>query len=163
MTDQIELFDRRFHSLHKRSVEAVNTARPEILFAKEVAIATGRVWVPCSFGESLLRSAAAVEQTFGGITTRLWDDPFEWTLPEELSTKDKIAAYLNEVEGTRLKGFRSFASDAELSKMVQAPDRFVSIFELLLETLARAEHLQGRAVAILRLLSEVPLPRKLDP
>ena len=39
-----------------------------------------------SCGEYILRSAAAVEQTFGGITTRLWDDPFEWTLPEALST-----------------------------------------------------------------------------
>ena len=49
----------------------------------------------------LLRSAAAVEQTFGGITTRLWDDPFEWTLPEKLSSTDLLIGYLNEVEQTR--------------------------------------------------------------
>jgi hypothetical protein len=33
-----------------------------------------------SCGEQVLRSAAIVEQSFGGLTANLWDDPFEWTL-----------------------------------------------------------------------------------
>ncbi|MCV4777710.1 hypothetical protein OFM21_33535, partial [Escherichia coli] len=49
--------------------------------------------LPLSTGEYLLRAAAAVEQTAGGITRRLWDDPFEWTLPEKLSTKELVAEY----------------------------------------------------------------------
>jgi hypothetical protein len=32
--------------------------------------------------EQILRSARIVEQVSGGITANLWDDPFEWTLPE---------------------------------------------------------------------------------
>jgi len=112
-----------------------------------------------TFGEYLLRSAGAVEQTFGGITARLWDDPFEWTLPEELSTTEKINEYLLEVEETRVRGFRFFASDADLAKQLPAPEKLFSIFELLLTTLARAENFQGRAVAVFQLLTGTPPPR----
>lgn len=112
-----------------------------------------------SFGEYLLRSAGAVEQTFGGITARLWDDPFEWTLPEELSTNHKIAGYLNEVESARIRGFAFFQTDADLAKLIPAPEEMVSIHELLLATLARAENFQGRALAVLHLLAGTPLPR----
>jgi len=105
-----------------------------------------------SFGEAILRSAAAVEQTFGGIMTRLWDDPFEWTLPEELSTAEKIKEYIWEVEKTRVKGFAFLISDDELLKQIPAPECIKPIFEILIETLARAENLHGRANAIRELL-----------
>jgi len=139
---------------------AVGLAAPEKLFLQPFEnIDSTRSF---TFGEALLCSAAAVEQAFGGITTRLWDDPFEWTLPEELSTTEKIRSYLNEVEETRKKGFRSFTSDADLMKRIPAPENLTPIFELLLQTLARAEHYQGRAFAILRMISEGPLPRGLE-
>lgn len=112
-----------------------------------------------SFGEYILRSAGAVEQTFGGITTRLWDDPFEWTLPEELSTPTAVTEYLDEVERTRLTGFGFFTSDGDLRKQIPAPEKLRSIFDLLLETLARAEHYQGRAFAVFQMLSDEKLPR----
>ena len=112
-----------------------------------------------SCGEYILRSAAAVEQTFGGITTKLWDDPFEWTLPEKLSTTDLVRDYLNEVEATRQKGFAFFKSDADLNLQMPAPERLTSIFELLLNTVGRAEHFQGRASAVLQMLSDDKLPR----
>ena len=112
-----------------------------------------------SCGEYLLRSAAAVEQTFGGITTRLWDDPFEWTLPEKLSTVAAIIGYLNEVEATRVSAFKFFTSDDDLRKELPAPERLRSIFDLLLETVARGEHYQGRAFAVFQALSDKKLPR----
>lgn len=112
-----------------------------------------------SCGEYLLRSAAGVEQTFGGITVRLWDDPFEWTLPEALSTRDKIIEYLDEVETTRKKGFAYFTSDADLVRRIPAPERLTPIFELLLDTTSRAEHFQGRAFAIFQVFSSAKLPR----
>ena len=75
-------FDRQFSRLHQRSCEIIEK------------IPTGKLfWQPLekdslfpinSCGEYILRSAGKVEQTFGGITTKLWDDPFEWTLPEKL-------------------------------------------------------------------------------
>jgi hypothetical protein len=112
-----------------------------------------------SFGEYLLRSAAAVEQTFGGITARLWDDPFEWTLPEELATNAKIVEYLEEVEATRGRGFFFFKSDSDLAKQLPAPEELRSIFDILLETIARAEYFQGRAFAVFHMLAGTPPPR----
>ena len=112
-----------------------------------------------SCGEYILRSAGNVEQTFGGITTRLWDDPFEWTLPEELSTTNLMLDYLAEVEETRQKGFSLFASDEDLRREMPAPEKLKSIFEILLESVSRAEHFQGRAFAVFQMFSDDKLPR----
>ncbi len=112
-----------------------------------------------SIGEYLLRSAASVEQTFGGITTRLWDDPFEWTLPEKLSTTALVFEYLKEVEATRQKGFAFFTGDADLASRIPAPETLMSIGEILLTTVARAEHFQGRAFALFQAVSDAKLPR----
>ncbi len=110
-------------------------------------------------GEYVLRSAGAVEQTFGGIMTRLWDDPFEWTLPEELSTTALIAEYLAEVEVTRRKGFALFKTDEDLRREMPAPGKLKTIFEILLDTVSRAEHFQGRAFAVFQMFSDEKLPR----
>ena len=91
--------------------------------------------------------------------TRLWDDPFEWTLPEELSTNEKILEYFAEVEATRMKGFTFFTSDEDLRREIPAPEKLQTIFEILLETLARAEHFQGRAFAVFQMFSDEKLPR----
>ena len=147
---QLDLFDRRFRMLHERSFEAVSTIPDNELFL--ITAGMERAQAAQTFGEALLRSGAAVEQTFGGIMTRLWDDPFEWTLPEELSTSRKVMDYLNEVEAVRKKGFAFFTSDDDFLKQIPAPEQIRPIFDILLETLARAEHFQGRAFALLDLL-----------
>lgn len=153
MPTHIECFDSRFLALHKRSRAAAEAISADLIFKELERAAHG------SFGEYLLRSAGAVEQTFGGITARLWDDPFEWTLPEELSTNEKIIEYLDEVEATRRRGFAFFKSDADLTKVIPAPEQLRSIFDLLLETLARAEHFQGRAFAVFEHLTGGLPPR----
>ena len=112
-----------------------------------------------SCGEYILRSAAMVEKTFGGITTRLWDDPFEWTLPEKLSDRESIIRYLDEVEETRKNGFSFFTSDADLKKELPAPEKLRSIIQILLDTLAMANHFQGRAFAVFQMISDEKLPR----
>lgn len=150
-------FDRRFRLLHERSCELVSRIDAADLFRKPRDIKRSMAMFSC--GEYLLRSAGTVEQTFGGITTRLWDDPFEWTLPEKLSTPTAITEYLDEVERTRLSGFAYFASDADLQKQIPAPEKLRSLFDLLLETLARGEHFQGRAFAVFQMLSDEKLPR----
>jgi hypothetical protein len=112
-----------------------------------------------SCGEHVLRSAAAVEQTFGGITANLWDDPFEWTLPETLTTPALVADYLMEVEATRQRGFQLFTGDDELRKEIAAPSgEMVTLHRLLAETLSRASHHQGRAFAVFRIFSDARLP-----
>ncbi|MGQ0542008.1 MAG: hypothetical protein ACT4O9_09190 [Blastocatellia bacterium] len=111
-----------------------------------------------SCGEYILRAAATVEQTFGGITTRLWDDPFEWTLPEKLHDAALIQEYMDEVEVTRTKGFSYFTSDDDLLKSIPSPKQLLPIFDLLLSTLTTAYHYQGRAFAVLQTFSGEKLP-----
>lgn len=157
MDPMLESFEKRFASIRRRSVDLLQMISDEDLFRKPRELE--RSMVMFSSGEYLLRSAAAIEQTCGGITTRLWDDPFEWTLPEELSTTEKVLAYIDEVEAARQSAFRFLQSDKDLVKELPAPKDLRSIFDLLLETVARAEHYQGRAFAVFQMLSNEKLPR----
>lgn len=101
-----------------------------------------------SIGESLLRSAATLEQTFGGLTANLWDDPFEWTLPESLATAELVIEYLSEVDAARVSAFKSIASDRELTKYISGPSgEPQQLFALLLATLVKASEYQGQALA----------------
>lgn len=148
----VDIFDTHFRGIHERSCQLAALIPHDRLFWKPP---TGESY---SCGEYLLRSAAAVEQAFGGITVRLWDDPFEWTLPEELSTHDKISKYLGEVEATRIKGFGYFESDTDLTRRIPAPEILTPIFTILLDTIARASHFQGRAFAVFQMFSTLKLP-----
>ena len=148
--------DAEFARLHERSVALVRAVSPDQLYWQPEG--SGGLLV-ASCGEHLLRSAASVEQTFGGITATLWDDPFEWTLPETLSTPRLVEEYLDEVEATRLRGFALVKSDAELGKEIAVPSgEMKPLAALLVETLARAAHQQGRAFAVFRLFSDARLP-----
>jgi len=95
--------------------------------------------------ENLIRSAAVIEQMCGGLTANLWDDPFEWTLPETLSNADRVVDYLWEVNLARERAFDAI-DDAALTKYIATPSgepkRLIS---LLLETLVRASELYGRS------------------
>ena len=99
-----------------------------------------------SIGEQVLRSAAAIEQTFGGLTANLWDDPFEWTLPEILSTPELIVEHLSEVDALREHFFASIGSDDALRKYAAVPSGEPrTLIELLTETLARASDCHKKA------------------
>src|ERR1700682_2109081 len=141
----IEGLDRQFAQLHSDSHKLIEAIAPELLYHQPPGKSNSLPLHSC--GEHLLRSAAVVEQTFGGITTNLWDDPFEWTLPETLPTPDKVAGYLDEVEATRKYGFQLFKSDSDLVKEIMAPSGPTQLFPLLLDTLARAAPHLGRAWA----------------
>jgi hypothetical protein len=150
MRDFIEIFDRRFLEIYERSAKLVEKTPDQMLYRQ---IGKPETDFPFNtIGGNILRSAGAVEQTFGGITVRLWDDPFEWTLPEELRTGAKILAYLEETEALRRRAFRLFERDEDLKKELPAPDRLKNLFQILLETIARAEHFQGRAAAVFQTL-----------
>ena len=157
MKKLLEIFEEKFEKINSLSVELINKTPDENLFWRPRELK--QTMAMFSVGEYVLRSAGAVEQTFGGITTRLWDDPFEWTLPEKLSNSSAILEYLAEVKATRKKGFAFFASDDDLKKEMPAPEKLKTIFEILLESLARAEHFQGRAFAVFQTFSDEKLPR----
>lgn len=159
MNKLILSLDTEFARLHARTLSLVRIVPPEKLYWQPRQAGKGAPPV-YSCGEHALRSAAAVEQTFGGITANLWDDPFEWTLPETLSTPARVAEYLSEVETTRRRGFALFRGDEDLSKEIAVPSgEMQTLSALLLETLARAAHHQGRAFATFRLFSDERLPR----
>jgi hypothetical protein len=155
ITSSLDLQFRRLHA----SSEALLRAIPDGMLFIQPNVPGSGVIVP-SVGEQLLRSAAIVEQTSGGITANLWDDPFEWTLPETLSSVELIEGYLSEVETTRKRAFALVRSDADLKKEVVDPSGTPKyLFNILLETLTRASHFQGRAFATLRILSGIRLPQ----
>jgi len=153
----LETFDHKFAALHSRSLRLLSMTCDENLYRRPRELP--ETFAMFTFGEYLLRSAASVEQAFGGITTRLWDDPFEWTLPEKLSNSSLVAEYLGEVDSARKKGFAFLNSDDDLSKRMPAPTVIKSIFEILTDTLVRAEHYQGRAAAVLQYFTDEKLPR----
>jgi len=93
----------------------------------------------------ILRSAATIEQMCGGLTANLWDDPFEWTLPETLSNADRIVEYLSEVDLARERAFDSI-DDAALTKYISVPSGEEQLLiSVLLQTLVKASDLRGRA------------------
>jgi hypothetical protein len=97
--------------------------------------------------QHILRSAAAIEQMCGGLTANLWDDPFEWTLPETLSNANRVVEYLSEVDLARERAFVSI-DDAALTKYISVPSgEEQQLIRVLLETLVRASEFRGQAIA----------------
>ena len=155
----VRSLDQEFARLHQNSLALVAAVPAEQLYRKPRESPGNFPVYSC--GEHLLRSAASVEQTFGGITTNLWDDPFEWTLPETLSSAARVAEYLTEVESTRQRAFLLFTNDEVLGKEVVVPSgENETLCALLLETLARAAHHQGCAYSTFRFFSDARLPQR---
>lgn len=137
--DEVDHLDRECARLITALKQLVNSVPPELLYRHPPHV---------SIVENLLRSAAALEQTFGGLTANLWDDPFEWTLPESLSTAALVTEYLSEVDAARASTFKSIASDRELTKFISGPSgEPQQLFTVLIETLMKASDYHGRAVA----------------
>ena len=144
MRSLIDSLGQRFESIHSASLELLDEFPADHLFIhSELGGERGT-----SFAFELIRAAAEVEKAFGGITRRLWDDPFEWTLPEELSTKTAIRNYLAEVAAAREKGLRFIRSDEELSAKIPAPEEFLSLSEILTQTISRADNHLANATRI---------------
>jgi hypothetical protein len=157
MRQLISCLDEEFANLHARALSLVKIIPAEKLYWQPRP--SSGAFPVYSCGEHILRGAAAVEQSFGGINANLWDDPFEWTLPENLKTPGHVKEYLMEVEATRRQGFERFSSDSDLVKQIAVPSGETKpLGALLFETLSRASHHQGRAFAIFRLFSDDRLP-----
>jgi hypothetical protein len=134
--NRIDDFDRQFSALHRSCVRVALDAGNDLIYKTEEEHETD-LW-PISVGTYLIRSAAIVEQTFNGITTRLWDDPFEWTLPERLPTVTDLIGYMEEVQDARIRGFAFLRSDDDLDKSIPAPTELKTLAELLTGTLDRS-------------------------
>ncbi len=153
----LDTLDRSFATVSARAAAILDLTSNEDLYKRPRDLP--HTFAMFTVGEYVLRSAAAVEQTFGGITTRLWDDPFEWTLPEKMHSVDLIRKYLDEVDKTRAAGIAFIATDESLVKSIPAPVKILPIAQVLIETLARSEHYLGRSYAIFQMISDQKLPR----
>ena len=142
----VDHLDREFATLIDSLKNLVRSVPPSLLYKNPPA---------GSVGVNILRSVAVIEQTCGGLTANLWDDPFEWTLPETLSNADLIVKYLAEVDLMRRRVFSSITDDDALSKFITDPSGEPrSLVSLLLETLVSASDYRGRARFIGKILSD---------
>lgn len=141
----VETLDKQFAVLINSLKELVRNVNPDQLYRRVDE---------ASFGEQILRSAAALEQTFGGLTSNLWDDPFEWTLPETLSTPELVIEHLSEVDALRQTVFSSIDGDDSLSKLVSVPSGEPrALGDVLREALEKCGDYRDRAAAALKILS----------
>ena len=104
--------DQQFGALLNSLKDLARAVPPHLLYSNPPSV---------SIGENLLRSAAVIEQTCGGLVSNLWDDPFEWTLPETLSNADRVVEYLSEVDLARARAFNSIRDDGALIKYISPP------------------------------------------
>ncbi|MEP6820664.1 MAG: hypothetical protein ABJA18_14105 [bacterium] len=156
----VESLDREFARLYVNSCALIEQTSIDTLYTvpAQTGSPSAMDQLP-AIGESVLRGAAAIEQTFGGITSNLWDDPFEWTLPEYLSTPGKVKDHLDEVEATRKRAFSSFADDDCLLKHIAVPSGGTRpLIDLLSETVVRAAGCQAQALVVLKILSGISPP-----
>ncbi len=137
----------QFAEIHKTSFDFIANLPDELLYTRP-ANATSHD----TCGEQILRCGAVIEQSLGGLTANLWDDPFEWTLPETLNTPGKVLEYLEEVEELRNQAFLAFQHDGDLSREIMTPAGRAQILSFLLDTLKRARHHQQRAFVVLESL-----------
>ena len=143
----VDLLDLQFASLLQSLRTLTLSVHNNLLYRSTPAL---------SVGENILKSAGVVEQTCGGLTSNLWDDPFEWTLPETLSTREHIVDYLTEVMTAKERAFASIVNDEVLLKYIAVPwSDNCQLLELLVQTLVKASDYRGRAVATLELLSRI--------
>jgi hypothetical protein len=141
----VQHLEQEFSELIKSLKDLVRLVPTEVLYRHPPA---------ASVGENILRSAAMVEQTCGGLTSNLWDDPFEWTLPETLSNPDRIVEYLSEVDAARQRAFDSIQDDTELTKYISDPNGERLLISLLIETLVKASKHKGRALDRIHKMSQ---------
>src|SRR5437764_1168152 len=127
----VKILDGQFTEIDGRQRRLINAVPDSKLFWTPVSIIDTMVLL--SVGGGILRSASMIEQVFLGITRRLWDDPFEWTLPEKLSTKNAIVSYLDEVTEARRRGLAFITSDADLSRKLPAPESLNPVLQVFLE------------------------------
>src|SRR5215204_5791518 len=136
----VDHLDREFSSLTNSLKDLVRSVPVDLLYRNPPAV---------SIGENILRSAGAIEQTCGGLTANLWDNPFEWTLPETLSNADLIIEYLVEVDNLRRRAFDSIVDDSALTKYISVPSgESRLLISVLLETLVRASDFRGQATTV---------------
>ena len=115
-----------------------------------------------SCGELISHIGGIVEYAFNGITSNLWEEPFEWITREVLPTRSHVAAYLEEVATVRRMAFAGLTDD-DLPKRIYFPNATrTTLGEILIRTLTHASHHRGQVYAYAHLLTDARLPATLE-
>ncbi len=154
--ETVKAFSAEFERLHDNLIDVLNLIPEERLYWKPFESSSFlRVY---SCGELIVHIGSIIEYTFNGITSNFWDDPFEWTLRENLSSRSLVAEYLVEAAHVRLIALQGM-NDADLAKTLHFPNgEKTTIGELLLRALTHASHHRGQVYAYVHLFSDVRLP-----
>ena len=111
-----------------------------------------------SCGELISHVGGIVEYAFNGITSNLWEEPFEWITREVLPTRSHVGAYLDEVARVRRMAFADF-KDEDLPKLIYFPNAAsTTLGEILVKTLSHASHHRGQVYAYVHLVTDARLP-----
>jgi uncharacterized damage-inducible protein DinB len=115
-----------------------------------------------SCGELISHIGGIVEYAFNGLTSNLWEEPFEWITREVLPTRAHIATYLEDVAQVRRVAFAGF-TDGDLPKRIYYPNgTATTIGEILVRTLSHASHHRGQVYAYAHLFIDVRLPATVE-
>jgi hypothetical protein len=144
----ISEFDRKFVRLHQDRSKLARDVGDGFIYRPLVE--TENSFASQTIPTLLIRSAAVVEQVINGMTVRLWDDPFEWTLPEGMPTIRHLTAYFDDVERARVCGFRFLQDDSDLTKSIPAPVELRTLHEVLVDVLQRSHQLLNEAETHMR-------------
>ena len=145
-----------FERIHQNLIEVLDIIPEEKLYWKPFESENFiRIY---SCGELISHIGGIVEYAFNGITSNLWEEPFEWITREVLPTRSHIAGYLDEVARVRRMAFTDF-SDGDLPKRIYFPNAAsTTLGEILVKTLSHASHHRGQVYAYVHLVTGVRLP-----
>jgi uncharacterized damage-inducible protein DinB len=156
----VEIFGSELERIHQNLLEILDLIPEDKLYLKPFESPNFiRIY---SCGELISHIGGIVEYAFNGITSNLWEEPFEWITREALPTRSHIAAYLEEVAQVRRMAFTAF-SDGDLPKKIYFPNaRGTTLAEILTRTLSHASHHRGQVYAYVHLFTEARLPSTVE-
>lgn len=156
----VEIIGRELERIHQNLIQILDIIPEDKLYLKPFESANFiRVY---SCGELISHIGGIVEYAFNGITSNLWEEPFEWITREVLPTRSHIAAYLEEVARVRRMAFSSF-TDEDLPKKIYFPNATgTTLGEILTKTLSHASHHRGQVYAYAHLFTDARLPSTVE-
>ena len=158
--ETVAVIGGEFERIHQNLIEVLAIIPEDKLYWKPFASQNFiRIY---SCGELISHIGGIVEYAFNGITSNLWEEPFEWITREVLPTRTHIAAYLDEVAVVRRMAFTDF-SDEDLPKLIYFPNAAsTTLGEILVKTLSHASHHRGQVYAYAHLVTDVRLPATIE-
>jgi uncharacterized damage-inducible protein DinB len=152
----VEAISTELERIHQNLIELLDLIPEEKLYWKPFQSPNFiRIY---SCGELISHVGGIVEYAFNGITSNLWEEPFEWITREALPTRAHVATYLEEVAQLRRQAIEML-TDNDLSKRLYFPNAVATTMgEILIRTLSHASHHRGQIYAYVHLFSDVRLP-----